>query len=61
MANHNVGHWANMIWRLIKFLFFIAVLAAVGLIAFAYVGPIFGFDFSAPTQTVVQPVTLDEN
>ncbi len=48
-------------WRLIKFLIYLIVLAAVALVAFAYLGPIFGFDFSAPTQTVVQPVTLDAN
>lgn len=48
-------------WRLIKLLIYIVVLAVIGLIAYAYFGPIFGADFSAPTQRVVQPVTLDAN
>ena len=47
-------------WRLIKVLFFLVVLAAIGLIGYAYVGPVFfAADFAAPTKEVVQPVTLD--
>lgn len=46
-------------WRLIKFLFMVAVLATVSFVAFAYVGPIFmESDFAAPVQEVVKPVTL---
>jgi O-antigen/teichoic acid export membrane protein len=47
-------------WRLFKGLFFLVVVAAIGLIAYAYVGPVFfADDFAAPTREVVQPVTLD--
>lgn len=48
--------------RLIKVVLFLAVLAGVGLIAFAYIGPIFfPGDFAAPTREVTHPVTLDTN
>ncbi|PHQ82402.1 MAG: hypothetical protein COB65_09050 [Thalassobium sp.] len=47
-------------WRLIKFLLFLVVLAALALIAYAYVGPIFfPADFAAPVEEVTKPVTLD--
>jgi hypothetical protein len=47
-------------WRLIKILIFLAILAALALIAFAYVGPIlFPAEFAAPQQDVTLPVTLD--
>jgi hypothetical protein len=46
-------------WRLIKVLFFLVVLAAIGLIGYAYIGPVFfAEDFAAPQHEVVQPVTL---
>ncbi|SFR40251.1 hypothetical protein SAMN04488005_1470 [Yoonia tamlensis] len=46
--------------RLIKVVLFLAVLAGVGLVAFAYIGPIFmPHDFAAPTSEVTHPVTLD--
>ncbi|WP_291839560.1 hypothetical protein [Limimaricola sp.] len=49
-----------MLWRLIKALFFLAVLAGIGLVGFAYVGPIlFPTDFAAPGQQVTATVTLD--
>lgn len=45
--------------RLIKWLFYLAILAGLALVAYAYVGPFFGVDFS-PTQTEIrQPVDLD--
>ncbi len=47
-------------WRLIKFLFILAVLAAIAFIGYAYLGPIFTpGDFAAPVNEVVTPVTLD--
>lgn len=49
----------NMLWRLIKLLFLLAILAFAGLVAYAYVGPYFGVDFSAPQSEVREPVTLD--
>ncbi|WP_165352776.1 hypothetical protein [Loktanella sp. IMCC34160] len=49
-----------MIWRLIKYLLVLAVLAAIGLVIYAYLGPIFfPSDFAAPTQDIVAPVTLE--
>ena len=47
-------------WRIIKALLFLAVLAAIAFIGYAYVGPIFfPADFAAPSQEVTVPVTLD--
>lgn len=49
-----------MIWKLIKLLFYLAVLGAIGLIAYVYVGPIFfPQDFAAPQEQVTEPVTLE--
>jgi predicted small lipoprotein YifL len=47
-------------WRIIKALLFLAVLAVIAFIGYAYVGPIFfPTDFAAPSQEVTVPVTLD--
>ncbi len=45
--------------RLIKWLFYFLVLAALALVAYAYVGPFFGADFSPPQSEVRVPVELD--
>lgn len=45
--------------RLIKWLFYLAILGAIGLVAYAYIGPWFGEDFSAPQTEIRQPVILD--
>ena len=45
--------------RILKWLIYLLILAAVALIAYAYVGPYFGADFSPPQTEVRQPVTLD--
>jgi hypothetical protein len=56
------GQGQNMIWRLIKFLFGLGVLGAIGLVGYAYLGPIFmPADFAAPTVDISQPVTLEGN
>ncbi len=47
--------------RLIKYLIYIAILAALGVIAYAYLGPWFGVDFSAPQSETILPVVLDAN
>lgn len=44
--------------RLIKWLFYLLVLAAVLLVAYAYVGPYFGVDFSPAQAEIRQPVNL---
>lgn len=46
--------------RLIRFLFYIAVLGFIGLVGYAYIGPYFGVDFTPPQTEVRQPVTLDD-
>lgn len=45
--------------RVIKWLIYLIILAALALIAYAYIGPFFGADFSAPLQEIRQPVTID--
>ena len=45
--------------RLIKYLFFIVIVAAIGLVTYAYVGPWFGADFSASTEEIRKPVVLN--
>ena len=49
-----------MLWRLIKFLVVLAILAGLALVAYAYVGPIlFPADFAAPSEEMRVPVTLE--
>ncbi|MDR9485401.1 MULTISPECIES: hypothetical protein [Sediminimonas] len=49
--------------RLIKYLFYLALLGGIALVGYAYIGPFLGADFSAPkediTQTVVLPLDTD--
>ena len=45
--------------RIIKWLIYLLILGALALIAYAYIGPYFGADFSPPQNEVRQPVTLD--
>ncbi|GAA6207340.1 MAG: hypothetical protein ACRBBQ_08105 [Cognatishimia sp.] len=47
--------------KLIRALFFLIVLMAIGLVGYAYLGPIFGADFSAPQQEIRLSVPLDAN
>ena len=47
-------------WRIIKGLLFLGLLAVLTFIGYAYVGPVlFPSDFAAPSQEVTVPVTLD--
>lgn len=46
-------------WRFIKILIYLALLAFAGLVAYAYLGPYFGADFTAPQSEQREPVTLD--
>ena len=50
---------ARVMFRLIKILVFLGVLGFLGLVGYAYLGPYFGADFSAPQSEVRKPVTLD--
>ena len=45
--------------RLLKFLIILAVIGFIGLAGYAYIGPFFGADFSAPTNETRVPVKLD--
>ena len=45
--------------RLLKLLLVLAVLGFAALTVYAYVGPYFGVDFSAPQGEGRKPVTLD--
>jgi hypothetical protein len=49
----------RLMWRIIKWLIYLAILAALALIAYAYLGPFFGADFSAPLQEIRVPVDLN--
>lgn len=46
--------------RLIRFLFLVAMLSGVALVAYAYVGPYFGVDFTPPQTEIHVPVTLGD-
>ncbi|MFK7744028.1 MAG: hypothetical protein AB8B47_03150 [Roseobacter sp.] len=46
-------------FRLFKFLIVLAIIGFIGLVGYAYVGPYFGVDFSAPQTETRVPVTLD--
>lgn len=45
--------------RFFKFLIYLFCLAFIGLVGYAYVGPYFGVDFSAPQSENRVPVTLN--
>ena len=45
--------------RILKWLFFLVVFAFVALVAYAYVGPFFGADFSAPSTEIRQDIILE--
>ena len=49
-------------WRLIKVLLILAVLAGIALVGYAYIGPfVMPGDFQAPVRDVTQPLDLDTN
>lgn len=48
-------------WRVIKILFYLVLLAVIAMVGFAYLGPLFGVDFSAPAAPVTQPIDLLSN
>jgi len=45
--------------RLIKYLIYLMILGVLALTAYAYLGPFFGADFSAPLHEIRVPVTID--
>ena len=46
-------------FRVIKYLFYLGILGFIALVAYAYVGPFVGVDFSAPQTEQREPVTLE--
>ena len=48
-------------FRVFKYLFYLAILGFIALAGYAYVGPYFGADFSAPQSETRVPVQLDAN
>ncbi|CAA9433496.1 MAG: hypothetical protein AVDCRST_MAG15-3023 [uncultured Rubellimicrobium sp.] len=47
-------------WRLIKLLLILAILAGIALVAYAYIGPlVVPGDFEPPLREMTQPVDLD--
>lgn len=46
-------------FRILKYLFILALLGLIALVGYAYVGPYFGADFSAPKSETRVPVQLD--
>jgi hypothetical protein len=47
--------------RIFKALIYLAIIGFIGLVGYAYIGPFFGVDFSAPQTEMRVPVTLDAN
>ncbi len=45
--------------RLFKFLLYLICLCFIALVGYAYVGPFFGADFSAPQDEIREPVILN--
>ena len=45
--------------RIIKWMIYLALLSAIALVIYAYVGPWFGADFSAQQTEIRLPVVLD--
>ena len=45
--------------RIAKWLIYLLIIGGLALVAYAYIGPFFGADFSPPQTEVRQPVTLD--
>jgi len=46
-------------FRILKWLFFLIVLGAIGLTGYAYVGPYFGVDFTPDKVEIREPMVLD--
>jgi len=46
-------------WRIIKWLIYLAIIGSIGLIAYTYVGPFFGADFSPVQAEIRQTVILN--
>ena len=47
--------------RLIKWLFYLIILGLIGLVAYAYVGPLFDPSYAPKSEEIRIPVELDAN
>jgi hypothetical protein len=47
------------VFKLVKWLFYMAILAFLGLVGYAYLGPFFGADFTPPAQEIRQEILLE--
>ena len=45
--------------RLLKFLIYVSILSFISLVAYAYIGPFFGADFSPPSNEIRQEIILE--
>ncbi|MEO0486460.1 MAG: hypothetical protein AAF092_11170 [Pseudomonadota bacterium] len=45
--------------RLLRFLIYVVIAAAIGLVAYAYIGPFLGADFTPPSTNVTVPVEVE--
>ena len=45
--------------RLLKFIVYLCFFGFLGIVGYAYIGPFFGADFSAPQTEIRKPVTLN--
>jgi hypothetical protein len=46
-------------FRLFKWLIYLAILGFIALVGFAYLGPVFGVDFAPPTEEIRRDIILE--
>ncbi len=51
----------NTLGRLIKWLIYLLIIAFIALVAYAYLGPFFGADFTPPREEIRQEIILEGN
>jgi hypothetical protein len=49
----------SLMGRIFKWLIYLCILAGIALVGYAYIGPFFGADFSAPLHEIREPVVLN--
>ena len=52
------GQGNKEMWFLTRWIIYLLVLAMIGLVAYTYLGPVFGADFSPPGEEIRLPVIL---
>lgn len=56
-TNEKAG--GRIVFRLIKWLLYLAILAFIALVGYAYLGPFFGADFTPPSVEIRKEIILD--